>query len=373
MDYFECTMNKRIAIIGASTGQLPLCLKAKEMGLETFCFAWPQGAVCKDYVDHFVPISIMEMEEISQYCYENQIDGVVSNASETTALVSAYIAEKLGKNTTPFSVFKKIQNKTFVREQTNSIPGLHPVRFQYGTIEDILSSFPVPYVLKPVRGAAKKGVNFVDKGNADLTIPEDLKNEMFMAEAFISGKEYSIECLSFHNQHEVIQITEKITTGAPHFVELEHHQPAELSTDIKDRIIGLIPQVLTRICFTNGASHIEIKIDNEDNIYLIEVNPRGGGDWISNKLVSLSTDCDYLKQMILISLDIYNPSLIHNIAYSGIYFLSAYSSRLLPFFEKPKADWMIMRERSQKELTMSSSNYDRDGFILYCSNKKILI
>ena len=89
-------MNKKIAIIGAATGQLPLCLKAKEMGLETYCFAWPQGAVCKDYVDHFIPVSIMEMDTIVRYCQEYGIDGVVSNASETTALVSSYVAEHIG-------------------------------------------------------------------------------------------------------------------------------------------------------------------------------------------------------------------------------------------------------------------------------------
>lgn len=54
----------RLAIIGASIGQLPICLKAKEMGLETHCFAWEQGAVCKDFVDFFHPISITEKDKI---------------------------------------------------------------------------------------------------------------------------------------------------------------------------------------------------------------------------------------------------------------------------------------------------------------------
>lgn len=82
-------MNKKIAIIGAATGQLPLCLKAKEMNLETYCFAWPKDAVCKEYVDHFVPVSIFEMDTIVDYCRKWDIDGVVSNASDATALVVA--------------------------------------------------------------------------------------------------------------------------------------------------------------------------------------------------------------------------------------------------------------------------------------------
>ena len=37
---------KRIAIIGASTGQLPLCKKAHEMGFDIYCFACPNVAIC---------------------------------------------------------------------------------------------------------------------------------------------------------------------------------------------------------------------------------------------------------------------------------------------------------------------------------------
>lgn len=33
-------MKKKLAIIGASYLQLPLVKKAKEMGIETHCFAW---------------------------------------------------------------------------------------------------------------------------------------------------------------------------------------------------------------------------------------------------------------------------------------------------------------------------------------------
>ncbi|WP_154648177.1 hypothetical protein [Prevotella amnii] len=46
----------KLAVIGASIGQYPLCLKARELGVETFCFAWEKGAICKDIVDHFYPI-----------------------------------------------------------------------------------------------------------------------------------------------------------------------------------------------------------------------------------------------------------------------------------------------------------------------------
>ena len=364
-------MKKKIAIIGAATGQLPLCLKAREMGLETYCFAWPQGAVCKDYVDHFIPISILEMDAIVKCCQEYGIDGVVSNASETTALVVSYIAEKLGKTGTPYHAFKNIQNKAFVRERTNGISGLTPVNYKLGKFEEILSTFPRPYVLKPITGAAKRGVNFVDEQTKEISVPEDLKDTLFMAEAYVGGKEFSVESMSYHNQHQVIQITEKISTGAPHFVELEHHQPAALSAEVEDKIRMLIPEILLSVGFTDGASHIEIKVDDENRIHLIEINPRGGGGMISSDLIRLSTNYDYLKHLLLVALDEYVSVNVHNIAYSGIYYLTAYTKRLLPYFKCGKETWMVRRKWQSGILTNSCGNYDRDGFIIYCSSEKI--
>jgi biotin carboxylase len=365
-------MSRKIAIIGASTGQLPLCRKAKEMGIETYCFAYEKGAVCKDLVDYFVPVSIFEMDEIVQRCKEIGVEGVLSNASEKTAKVASYVAEKLNLTGVPYNIFLNIQNKKWVREKTNGIQGLTPVNFAYGNLEQIKAFGIRPCVIKPIRGSAKRGVNYLSTENDSIEVDEELKDSVFMAEEYITGKEYSVESLSYHGAHEVIQITEKITTGAPHFVELEHHQPAALANRVVNQVKKIVSKILNSVGFTNGAAHTEIKI-KDDNIYLIEINPRGGGDYISNSLVALSTDCDYLKQMILVALDEYKPFPITHKAYAGVYFLSAYTSRLLPYFDCEKKGWMIERIRVNDALTNSTSNYNRDGYLIYCSTKKISV
>ena len=59
---------KKIAIIGASYLQLPLILKAREMGVETHVFAWAAGDVGEREADHFYPISIVERDRILKQC-----------------------------------------------------------------------------------------------------------------------------------------------------------------------------------------------------------------------------------------------------------------------------------------------------------------
>lgn len=366
-------MRMRLAVIGASTGQLPICLKAREMGVETYCFAWPEGAVCKDYADYFFPVSIMEMDEIVSLCRKHNIDGVVSNASDITACVAAYVAEKLGKVCTPYETMLDICRKDEVRKRTGGLSGLGKVRVMVGTYDALVREFPRPFVIKPVIGCAKKGVSLVGTDGSDIEIPEGMEQELFMAEEYIGGQEYSVESVSYQDEHTVVQVTEKVSTGAPHFVELAHHQPASLSPELYGRIKRLVPEILNATGFRNGASHLEIKVDGGEKIYLIELNPRGGGDFISDTLVGLSTDFDYIKAMIEVALGIYTPVEIRNKACAGVYFLTAYTAGLLEYFDGPAEEWMVSRKRDDAELRYSSSNYDRNGSLVYCSDKKIVL
>jgi hypothetical protein len=87
---------KKLAIVGAGYLQLPLVLKADEMGLETICFAWEEGAICKDYCSRYYPVSVIEKEAILNICRNEQIDGITSIASDVVVPTITYI----GKNGT---------------------------------------------------------------------------------------------------------------------------------------------------------------------------------------------------------------------------------------------------------------------------------
>lgn len=363
----------RLAIIGASIGQLPICLKAKELGLETHCFAWEQGAVCKDVVDFFYPISITEKDKIVEKCRELQINGVVSNASDLTSETSSYVAEKLGLNGTPFHVVEKLHDKYYVRKLSEKVDGLYsPVFYKYEGRDRGL----YPCIVKPCGGSGKRGVTFVNNPQdfqTAINYAEESSLGDIIVEEFISGKELSVESISYKGEHHVIQITDKDTSSAPHFVELGHHQPADISTSLQSKIKQVIPDLLSSIGYTNGASHIEIKCRDEE-ICLIEVNLRGGGDEISNKLVMMSSGVDYLRCMIEVALDIFqSPVQVSSPSYAGIYYLCKQTEFMLPFFEGAKdKDWYVESAIKNTNLSESHTNYERDGYLIYKSDHKII-
>ena len=365
----------KLAIIGASSGQLPLCLKAKEMGLETICFAWAKGAICKDFVDRYYPISIADKDNISLICKEEKIDGIVSNASDATAEVVSYIATALGLHGIDHQSFLGIMDKARVRSLVHGIKDLADVPF---TIDTCSVPFSFPYVIKPRTGASKKGVYYVEDADECEEALSYIRNQLgaeALIEQFVTGREISVETLSFEGEHHVLQITDKVNGGPPHFVELAHHQPALLSDELRERIVAIVPHILDAVSYRNGASHVELKVDSESNIRLVEINPRGGGDEISSKLVELSTGYDYIKGMIEVSLGHFlKPKKKWNMS-AGIYYLCKQSEAWLPAFtSSTDPSWLIEKEvELESGLRLASGNYDRNGYLIYQSERKIIL
>lgn len=365
-------MKYKVAIIGASTGQLPICQKANELGYETHCFAYDKGAVCKEIVYKFHSISILDKDAIVEECKNIKIDAVVSNASDLTAEVASYVAEQLGLVCTPYSTLMALHDKHYVRSITEQIDGLSTPRFYMyrGIDHDIY-----PCVVKPCEGAGKKGVSFVNGKDEFTKAIQYALNDYhgnIIVEEYISGKEISVESISYKGQHYIIQITDKDSSSAPHFVELGHHQPARISEVIRNKINQVIPEILNTMGYTNGASHVELKY-SDSSLFLIEANLRGGGDYISNELVQYSTGIDYLKCMIDVALGIFEfPVQIKEMSYSGVYFLCKQTEYLLPFFEYAQdKDWLVESMIYSKKLKLSHTNYERNGYLIYKANRKI--
>lgn len=362
---------KKIAIIGASTGQVKLYEKARALGYYVIGIAWEKGAVCKPLADKFYPISILEKDKVVDVCKEERVCGVLSNASDLPTLVSSYVAGKLNLNCSPYEVMSTLTDKSYVRTLSEQIDGLTKIR---SYIYDDADPHFLPCIVKPVSNGGKTGLSYagtIEEFRKAIEYAKSNSEGNIIIEEYISGSEVSVESISYNGKHYVVQITDKENTGAPHFVEISHHQPSELPEEIKFNIGRIIPQLLSKVGFTNGPTHVELKI-YQNKIYLIEINIRGGGDEISNRLVELSTGYDYVSSMIRVATNTFIPPYIKNRYNAGIYFLTKQTESRLPFFlsakEKP---WYVDGEITSLDLKNSLGNATKNGFVIYQSTKKV--
>lgn len=367
----------KIAIIGASYLQLPAVKKAKEMGHEVICFAWPEGAICKNHADRFYPISITDKDRILEICKQEKIDGITTVASDLAVWTVNYVASNMGLVSNPYEWTDITTNKYKMREcfMSHGVPS--PSYRLINQLEESLRlNVKFPVIVKPTDRSGSRGIYKVVNQTQLSSAIEAAMSEGFssqvLVEDFIDGHEVSVESISFRGNHHIIQITDKVTTGAPHFVELEHHQPSSLPTEIKARIKEITLRALDALHIEYGASHTELKISDDGDIKVIEVGARGGGDFIASNLVELSTGYDFMKAIINVSLGIFETPEILDKKYSGVYFLSKETSWLLEILENaskyPEIEQWEISSHSLNSITCSA---DRNGYMIYTANQKL--
>ena len=298
---------KKIAIIGASYLQLPLIRKAKEMGYETHVFAWKANDVGEKEADAFYPISIVEKDEILNVCQKIGIDGITSIASDLAIITVNYVAQKMGLVSNSLECTERSTNKHLMRKcfEENNDPS--PRSYLVSDVSDLQDKdLSYPLIVKPTDRSGSRGITKIKRKEELKEAIESAKAESFekkaLVEEFAQGREYSVECISYKGEHHLLMITRKYTTGSPHFIETGHLQPAPLSKTMQEKVKDVVYHALNSLGIEYGASHSEIKIDENDEIKIIEIGGRMGGDFIGSDLVRLSTGFDFVKAVIGISM-----------------------------------------------------------------------
>ncbi len=367
-------MKKKLAIIGASYLQLPLVLKAKQMGVETHCFAWLEGSVCKEFVDYFYPISVLDKDLILSKCIEIKIDGITTIATDMAVPTICYVAEKMDLISNTYRSSKISTNKFEMRNAFKRNACNTPNFVETSTSEIDYTRLKFPLIVKPVDRSGSRGVSKVNNNHMLNGAIRDALNESFIKKAvveeFIEGIEVSVETISWQGKHTILAITDKITTDAPHFVELAHHQPSLLATEIQERIKDETIKCLNALEIRFGASHSEFKITSKGEVFVIEVGARMGGDFIGSHLVELSTGYDFLEGVIEIALNQFQQPILNQKKHSGVYFLCKETEQIFPFFKKEN-NFDVQKEIQNSELKNITNSNDRSGYLIYQDNKRI--
>lgn len=300
---------KKIVIIGANDFQNPLIEKAKEMGLETHVFAWQDGSIGEQTADYFYPISIAEKEEILEKCKEIQPDAVATIASDLANITVNYLARNLGlisnsANSIIVSTNKYQMRDAFAKHGVKT-PGFMKVTKETN-LEGVKKTLRLPVIVKPTDRSGSRGITKLNSFNelqeAVESSFEDSFEKAAIVEEYIEGNEYSCECISYNGEHHLLAMTQKYTTGYPHFIETGHMEPTELSDEVIENAKMEIFKALDALEIQNSASHSELKVDKNGNIGIIEIGSRMGGDCIGSDLVRISTGYDFVRMVIEVAL-----------------------------------------------------------------------
>lgn len=296
-------MKQKLAVIGASYLQEPLIQKAKMMGCETHVFAWAAGDVGEKSADFFYPISIVEKEKILEQCRRIGINGICSIASDLAMLTVNYVAQELGLVGNSLEATYLSTNKSAMRAAFAAAGDPSPksrLAISANELADLGMEYPL--IVKPTDRSGSRGValaeNLEELQDAFETACAISFEKKVVVEEFVKGQEYSVECVSWQGKHHFLAVTQKYTSGPPHFIETAHLEPAMLAESDLCSIRNVVFHALDTLKIKNGASHSEVKISPDGTIKIIEIGGRMGGDCIGSDLVYLSTGMDYVKMVV---------------------------------------------------------------------------
>lgn len=305
-------MNKKLMILGASILQLPAIEKAKEMGLDVLVVD-----MNPDAVGFNVPgiekeiISTIDIQAVISAAKRHRIDGIMTLATDMPMRTVAAVAKEMNLIGIDEETALKATNKAEMRKalQLNNVPiPKFYVVSNKDEYKEVVKQFNIPFIVKPADSSGSRGIFEVkDIHNDDLIIeaydychPFSKVGDV-VVEEYMEGPEVSVETLTVNGECHVIQITDKLTTGAPHYVEMGHSQPTMLSNEIAEQISKVAKAANKAIGIKNGPSHTEIIVTKEGP-KIVELGARLGGDNITTHLVPLSTGVNMVECCIKIAL-----------------------------------------------------------------------
>ena len=295
-------------IVGASVLQLPAILKAKEMGLHVGVADYNPQAIGIQYADEFFNASTMDEDAVLAAALQFRPDGIITLATDMPMRGVAKVAEKLGLAGISYDTALKATDKFEMIKAFKEHGVASPWYFTVDHLDELKaleSQLSYPCIMKPTDNAGSHGVvlakRFDDLLREYEYSHESARHGKVIIEEYLKGDEVSVEVMVVNGKVNILQITDKLTTGAPHFVEMGHSQPSRHPLPTQNAIKELANQACLSVGINQGPAHVEMMVTERGPV-MIELGARMGGDNITTALVPLSTGIDMVKATIEVAM-----------------------------------------------------------------------
>lgn len=293
--------NGNILVFGAGKLQAPIISTAKELGYFVISIDPDINAFGKKISDKFFAVNKEDYKKTLEIATKYKIKGVISSATDKPLILMARIAKELNLCFPTLESIKNTIDKGQLKKVLSNTRLIHPKGnvFSQQSLPDV-ENLTFPLIIKPTKSSGSRGVFLCDnkKDYFNYLKPAffDSQGEILIEE-YIEGDEISVEAIVFNGVVHIFQVTDKTTTPPPHNVEISHAQPSIYKNLFLEKIKEYLQLLIDELKIDNCALHPEFKI-RDNSIYLIELGPRLGGDYITSKLVPLSTGMKIEKEVV---------------------------------------------------------------------------
>jgi biotin carboxylase len=240
-----------------------------------------------------------------------RVDGVIHICSEVSMFPMAAINEAMGLHGIDLGTAERATNKEKMRRAFADGGAPSPCSHGAATESEAVAAIKLvgwPLIVKPSRNSGSRGVTKVEKSEgldcflrAFQRAVELSFDHSAVIESFVDGPEFSVELLIWDRKARVLALTDKLTTGEPHFIEIGHSQPSSAILSERLAIEAAAIKGVRALGLDWCAAHAEVRLSAHGPV-LMEIGARLGGDYITTELVPRSTGIDMVEGAIRLAL-----------------------------------------------------------------------
>lgn len=298
---------KKLLVLGGAYSQVPAIRRAKEMGYYVITCDYLMENPGHAFADESRNISTVDREAILQLSKEKNIDGIIAYASDPSAMTAAYVCDSMKIQGPTYESVRLLCEKDrfryFQKENGFYAPDFYSVS-GLAELDRIEEKIVYPCMVKPVDSSGSKGVRRVEgQGQLENAVENALKFSRcgrVIIEKYIES--------DFHQLHgDGIVIDGKllfVALGEQRFknsVPIGTSFPARVEKSLLASAYKEASRVIEASGYQWGGVNIEARIAAQNEICVVEVGPRTGGNYIP-QLMELATGEDEMTAALQIAM-----------------------------------------------------------------------
>lgn len=307
---------KKLMLLGGSAQQIIAIETAKRMGYYTVLCDYLPDNPGQYAADKFYQVSTTDKEAVLDVAKAEQIDGILAYASDPAAPTAAYVSEKLNLCGNPYKSVDILSNKHKFRKFLEDNDFCTPKAKGYENVDsankDIKDGiFKLPVMVKPVDSSGSKGVSCIKSVDEAY---EKIKNAMGMSRSGNIIVEEYVQKFGYQIAGDGLSLDGKLvfrcfandhfdSSCVNPFVPVAASFPYNMPNDIHEKIHSEIQRLIDLLGMKTSTYNFDIRIDKDYNVYLMEIAPRDGGNYIP-QVIKYSTGVDLVECSIMAAMGV---------------------------------------------------------------------
>jgi len=278
---------ERVLVVGCGFPQLGLLRAARDLGLYLIGVDANARAIGATVCNEFREVSTHDPARITEVAREMRAQGITTCGSEIALASTARAAQALGL---PFygdvATVDRCQGKDLMRAAYlrggAPIPAFAVVT-SLQEVESFVHTHGLPVVIKPSRGWGQRGVSKVEQGSELTAAFERARGAsaagVAVVEAFIEGREFSVNAYTAKGTTTVYSVTERIITHYPDppGITFAEWFPAGLDGSDEARAIEAALSGIRALDIRRGPTYTQLRLGPRGAMIVETAYRLGGG------------------------------------------------------------------------------------------------